>query len=64
MGYRWFNVDVEHKEDGSVEVHFEGRSEFPFGERVEVEEGEKLRVHGLIEMENQPENVEWSMKKS
>ena len=59
MGYRWFNVDVEHDEDGAVSVSFEGRGEFPFGETVELEEGESIRAHGLIKMENQPESVEW-----
>jgi len=59
MGYRWFNVDVEVKEDGTAEVHFEGRGEFPFGETVELEAGDSLRAHGLIKMDGQPESVEW-----
>ena len=61
--YRWFNVDVEHEEDGTVTVSFEGRGEFPFGETVELDEGESIRAHGLIEqgdLSEQPDNVDWS----
>lgn len=63
MGYRWLNVDVEHDEDGSVSVYFEGRGELPFGERVQLEEGESIRAHATFEFEGQPENVEWHFDK-
>lgn len=63
MGYRWFNVDVEVNEDGTVSVRFEGRGEFPFGERVELEPGDSIRAHGEINigdsLADQPESVEW-----
>lgn len=65
MGYRWFNVDVEVDEDGTAHVKFEGRGEFPFSERIEVEPGDSGRVHGHIDigesLSDQPSNVEWSM---
>jgi hypothetical protein len=59
MGYRWFNVDVEVNEDGTADVLFEGRGEFPFGERVELEPGESIRAHGHLDLDGQPESVEW-----
>lgn len=60
MGYRWFNVDVEHDEDGAVSVSFEGRGEFPFGETVELEEGESIRAHGQLDFERGSlEDVSW-----
>jgi hypothetical protein len=33
MSYRWFNVKVRTDEDGGATVYFEGRGEFPFGEK-------------------------------
>jgi hypothetical protein len=63
MRYRWFNVDVEVNEDGTAEVRFEGRGEFPFGETVVLEEGDSIRAHGHIDivdsLSDQPSNVEW-----
>lgn len=59
MGYRWFNVDVEVNEDGTADVSFEGRAEFPFGESVELKPGERIRAHGLLKLDGQPESVEW-----
>lgn len=66
MGHRWFNVDIEVNDNGDAEVLFEGNVEFPMGEEVRLEPGDKLHVHGKVDigddLADQPKSVSWSMR--